>query len=469
MTSTKVTKKNTKTVKNQPPVKKPVEHARDKLDMRNPLSISVARFKNLFDRRGLNAQYSAAIDELKQGETRTLIDKNTKKETLTELVPMDKMSASTQSTYAQGQHRYDVTQTKRKENLQKKKETLDSEWGQRQIVLAGQLANGHITKPVFDELLSTDKQLWEEAVLAVNEDINTPPQLINKKKKEHSEYEDHCAVIQKMRYRISEDVCATGTAACQVWLYELLRHGMDNVVSQEKSFLKCQHIFTGDIEKLVHYTSYRTLPSFIQGQQLETNRRLMEEEKKQHQSQKKKEAAEAKKLLAENGGTPTPTPVPVPVPEKEIDDDDDDEDDENSIKFNHYIKQTCLHIQKKMETENMTQERLARYQSIRISEEIKTFCSNLIVEFTKVLQDLVLAELIKTEITTVNVNHIYHALKIFLLCNSIDPDNLTLHIKTLTKEYKDHRKEKNDEHKANVEARKLQASSTSEPEQTPEK
>lgn len=448
MPVTKANKKNTKVTKvtkGRKTAKKQVEHARDKIDMKQTIYISVPRVSNRFDKFGINETITVANEELRNGEPHLLVDKETKKETMTVAIPLENMSASTQELLEQATARYDNTQSKRMENLEKKKEKLGTDWAERQVFLAGQLASKQIKKEELTDTLATEQDAFDLALAAVESELKTPPQLINKKKKHHSDYEQQMALIQKMRYRISKDVSTTTAAACTIWICELLRHGMNNVVAQDKSFLKCQHIFTDGLDTLKYLPFYQRLPTFLAGQQAELDRRVAEEEKKRNRNKKKKEAAEAKKAAAD-AGTTVVAPVEAEVVETETV--DDEGDDTNEVKFNHHIKQTCLYLQKSLEDEGMSPERLESFQSIRISEEIKTCCSNLISEFNGTLINLIQAELDKTKITTVNVSHIHHALRLFLLVNNNDPEPLIEQVEEMTGKYNDHQSEKNEDRKA---------------------
>lgn len=444
MPSTKATNKDKKATKaRKAAAKKPVTHARDNIDMDQHIYISVPRISNCFDKFGINETITVANDELRRGEPRKLVDSETGEETTTALVPIESMSKSTQELLEQAKARYDKTQEKRKDTLNKKKETLTFDWENRQVFLQGQLASKKIKRDEYDSTLAKESAEWTAALASVDEDLETPPQLINKKKRNHTVYEEQMALIQKMRYRISKDVGPSDAAACTIWTVELLRHGMDNVVNQGKSFLKCQHIFNSDLSNLTYLPFYEKLPTFLAAQQNEVARVAAEEEKKRNKNKKKLEAAKAKR-------NPEDAEVVVEEPEEPaaVVDDTDDDDDEHSVKFNHHIKQTCLYIQKSLESEKMTTERLEAYQGIRISEEIKTFVSNLISEFNGTLISLIQAELDKTSITTVTVGHIHHALRLFLLCNNNDPQDLIAQVEESVKLYNAHQSDKNEVRKA---------------------
>lgn len=464
MPPAKANKKNTKPVKGKKQVKKPVEHARNHIDMNQQIYISVPRITNRIDKYGLNERITNAHDELRRGEPRTIEDEKTKEKVEIAQVPLESMSLSTQTILEEARVRYSKTQTKRNENLVKKKATLTEQWDVAQLVMADNFNDNKAGKrgaelkaveEAYKTELETAKTKFNTEIAAIEADLKTSPQLINKKKQNHTVYEEQMAYLQKLRYRISRDVSTAAAAAATIWVSELLRHGMNNVVLQEKSFLKCQHIFTDDLNNLQGLPFYQCLPSFLAAQEAETTRKASEEEKKRERTKKKKAAAEAKKAAAEAG-----TVVAAAAEEKEAVADekeaevDDDEDDDHSVKFNHHVKQVCLYLQRTMENEDMSEEQLLQFQSIRISEEIKTFCSNLISEFCGTLINLLRAELNKTSVTTVNVTHVTHVLGQFLICNSADPKSFITEVERLTSAYKKHQDEKNEERKVKQELKK---------------
>jgi hypothetical protein len=430
MPSTKQTKKTIKGRKATS--KKPVEHARDKMDMNQGIYISASRVLKRFDEFGINENVTTATEEIRNGESHSLVNKETGKETVTTLVPLSDMSPATQELLEIATARYDKTQAKRVMNINKKRDGIVSAWDSRKAILAGQLATKSIAQAEYDLAISDGQSAVDVSVANLVVELETPPQLINKKKLNHTVYESEMARVQKLRYRISKGVSTTAAAACTVWVCELLRHGMDNVVAQDKSFLKCQHIFAEGVENLTYLPFYQRLPSFVAAQRAETERRAAEDEKKRVRALKKKDSADS-----------TSTPVDVESVDSVADDDSD-----KCVMFVHHIKQTCLYMQKGMETEGLSAEKLEKYQSIRISEPIKTFCSNLISEFTGTLTSLVLAEMVKAKLNTVNVTHIHHALRLFLLVNNDDPEPLILKVQDMNAKYKDNQSDKNEDRKS---------------------
>lgn len=448
MPPTKQNKKQTKATKARKPVKK-AEHARDKLDMNQPLTVSVARIANRVDKKGWNSDVTLAINELSNGEPHVLINKETKKETMTAQIPIADMSAATIEILEIATARYDKSQVKRIERIEKKILDATTAWEDRKCLLIGQRKKDIITQKEYDTKIADGDSTFNVVIAAFNTELTTEPQLINKKKLDHTLYEDKMALIQKLRYRISNNVSATTAAACTVWVCELLRHGMDNVIAQDKSFLKCQHIFTDGLENLTYLPFYDRLPTYIAGRQIELERRAVEDEKKRNRNKKKKEA--------------TTAPVASDTSVGEVDDEDDDNDDnESGVKFNHHIKQTCLFLQKRMESEDMSEEKLERYQGIRISEEIKTFCSNLISEFNGTMIRIIKAELAKAKVTTVNVSHIHHALRLFLLINHNDPEPLINDVVKMVEQHNIHQAQKNEDRKAKAALAKSNADADAE-------
>lgn len=380
--------------------------ARTKIDMDQHLYISTARVAARFDREGMNKSITDAIEELKRAEPHTLENKETKEKTTTELVSLENVSESTRTLLEKATIRYNNTQTKRTESLEKRKVTLNNRWTATQESLTAQLASKKLSQKDHDSQWALAETKFNEDLKAVTTELSTPPQLINSKKLHHTVYEKEQAMIQKTRVRASKQVPVVIAAAANVWLNELIRHGMDNVVREEKSFLKCQHVLTDDVNTLGFLPFYRYLVTFQQGLRDEETRRRVETEKKSSKGKgKTKDAVVASADLVEEAEA-----------EADVDDDgsDDESGDRKTVNFAHHVKQACLAVQNQIILEKGAKASKP-YAGIRISEEFKVFCSNLISEFIGTLINLIQAELDCTHVTTVNPGHVFHVLKTFLM------------------------------------------------------
>jgi hypothetical protein len=415
MSNLSVTKKSTKSQKGtkKTDVKKSeTNHARHKLDADQGNHISAARVKLRFDTRGINEHITNATDELTLGEPHPLLDSAGKLVSTTLLVPISDMSVPTRSLAEKSSIRYDAGTVIRHEKLTKSLENLKTDWATTKSVLNAKQLDKTLTDKDYKLQLAAAEKTFDTKLASITDELTSPPLVINAKKLTHTVHEEAIAKIQKYRTRVSRKTPVVIASAASVWLTELITHGMKKVVADGMSFLKVPHILSDGIDNLSLLPFYKNTPTFRQAERDEVKRRADEETKKQLRNQRKK----SKKSDVDTADTVEETlPEVVDQDQQQEDDDDDDDDDEvpRTTNFKHHVKLVCLAIQNDME-KTMSKKMAEPYLNIRISDDIKVFCSNLISDFIGSLNNIVQCELRRNGVTTVNPQHIYHVLEMYL-------------------------------------------------------
>ncbi len=227
----------------------------------------------------------------------------------------------------------------------------------------------------------------------------------------HAELELRVTALSKERIRFSNDAAHILAIIVDEWLQEFARHTMVHVLASKKKMMTVKHLHESGVEKLSLYPLIKSLPSF-QANELRFAKALAEEKaaavlsaaliqakkdfKKEHAihvPRKKADAGKAEVPKVAVGGKEDVPKVdavkeevakeapkeetPKAESEDEVEEHEDPSDAKTSFKF--YIQALCKEMQRKD----------VGFKTIRISSEIKSYLSNLVVEFIQRLAPLV--------------------------------------------------------------------------------
>lgn len=188
--------------------------------------------------------------------------------------------------------------------------------------------------------------------------------------------------LSSEKVRFSSHASVVLTIICDEFSKQVLKHAIDSALASDVKTAKVQHLHAAGVEKLSLYPLVSSLPSFKEtASQLavENNRKQNEQILTRALLQaerafKKKYEVKGGRKEAETPASPAPAPQePAAAPEPEAQDDD-------KKPFKHYIKSTRVFLKSQNEA----------YSNIKISDELKSYLSDLIVEFIKRIAPLVM-------------------------------------------------------------------------------
>ena len=197
--------------------------------------------------------------------------------------------------------------------------------------------------------------------------------------------ESKLAALTHERVRFSNTAPVVLSIICDELVREIAQHAMENVIAHKKKIIHIEHLHTPGIENISLYPLIKSLPSFAaKSEEHEKIRRQVEVDKeinialtKVKKQLRKKFGRDVDQYFAGDEKSGPKEPVEKPAPEEAQSDDDDGVDHKTSFKF--YVNQIC----KSLVAEN------EKYKPIRISSEIKSYLSDLVVEFIKRVSPLV--------------------------------------------------------------------------------
>ena len=221
----------------------------------------------------------------------------------------------------------------------------------------------------------------------------------------------------KALIRLSSEAPIASAVVIDYTIKELIEHGLSQAKAADGKLLEVNHIHTGPVTELTTYPLVRTLKSF-KNYSPEHEEEIMKQ--KTEENKKAKEAREAKKAAAaatkkaalaaaKKAGTAAKTAgaSKVEAEAEEGDDDDTDKDgDHSKTTFFTYVDNAVKTVKKD-----------ERFKSIRISNRIREYCSNLVSEFLVKMAQLAREHVQKAMgVRTLNASHI-KAIISFILIN----------------------------------------------------
>lgn len=417
---------------------------RNRINLNQGIYINPSRCKHWMDAQGLNREIEYAITQLRLAEPHDIekdgvVVKTTKKVELTAL-PED-----VQRIVEQGRVEWEE-----REKQRIKKEHVDAERAKNSSEAADKLKQrAERQQRANDERAQRAKE---------RADKGEAPQV-----KKVTPYSREIELLSKMRIRFSKDSSFRTAATICHAMHELMEYGMEVALRQNRRIVKQNHVLEPGYENLSLSCLYTKLSVFKEALAAERQQAIQAREDKERR-EREKQAAKAKSK-EDDSKEVTDTVVAVDVADTktvkeepdakddeesgdESGDEDDEDEDEGVLDFKHYIRQVCFNIIEQRKVSN------PEYDSIRISQQIKDFGSNLVIAFIQDLCPLLQGEIAIMKVRTISPTVVKHVIDFHLMINGVDTKNVDATIADKIVKYNAFAKERK---KRNAEKKKLVA------------
>lgn len=250
------------------------------------------------------------------------------------------------------------------------------------------------------------------------EDLNTKlSQEVSDEQREEAaakiaELKEQIDAKSKALIRLSSEAPIASAVVIDYTIKELIEHGLGQAKAADGKLLEVNHIHTGPVTELTTYPLVRTLRSFKDyspEHEEEVMKQKTEENKKAKEAReaKKAAAAAAKKaamIAAKKAGTASKA-VKVEAEAEEEDDEADKDGDHSKTTFFTYVDNAVKTVKKD-----------ERFKSIRISNRIREYCSDLVSEFLVKMAQLAREHVQKAMgVRTLNASHIKAIISFILI------------------------------------------------------
>lgn len=188
--------------------------------------------------------------------------------------------------------------------------------------------------------------------------------------------------LSRERTRFSNEASIALSIICDEIVQQLTEHTMNRVLAAKKKIIQVSHLHEAGVEKLPLFPLIKTLPSFVatankiaaDSESTKVADALSSALAQAEKDFKKKWSVKCPKVKGEEAALEVLEHAEEHPAEPE---EDDASDSKTSFKF--YVGQVCKETIKRDE----------RYKSVRVSTEIRSYLSDLLVEFIKRLSNLV--------------------------------------------------------------------------------
>jgi histone H3/H4 len=217
--------------------------------------------------------------------------------------------------------------------------------------------------------------------------------------------ESQIAALSRERTRFSNEASIVLSIVCDETVQQLVEHAMDRALAAKKKIIQVPHLHEAGVEKLSLFPLIKNLPSFVAtadklaktAQEESAAAILAAALTKAEKDFKKKYEIKTPKKKKEPEVAQTEEVVEPAA------DEEDPSDSKTSFKF--YVHQVCKELVKRDE----------KFKAIRISTDIRTYLSNLLVEFIQRVSPLVLLMSSSMKNKTVNDVAILKAVECLLI------------------------------------------------------
>ena len=339
--------------------------------------VSSARVKRWLDTLGINYDIYEATTELRNAEPHEETRDGVK--VMTTLIPLVNLSKKTQELVEEARN---LTDSRNKLNLDKREKKIAA----GTLDLAAEQATA-LVKVQEQEAKNAER-------LALGEAIRAP-----KPETPHGVSIDN---LSKMRIRFAKDTPTNVAAVICAFLHDITAFGMYNVLEQGQKILKVRHILADGIHNRLFSTLYENLPVFKNAVRAEASRRDLEKLKAEEKKKVRKAAGASKTCTGlskeESVGVKLATPTKkITAVVHEVKDDEDDQPD-NERDFKHYVRAVCHNTMNR----KVDDEKKAEYDRVRISNEVREFGSDLVINFIQTLGPLISGQIDLMNVKTVN-------------------------------------------------------------------
>lgn len=270
------------------------------------------------------------------------------------------------------------------------------------------------------DLLEESKRLYDEYHKNKKPSEANDKKSTKKKKKTSARgvpkvtlYSKEISWIARRKTRFSKNIAARVSTLLCAMLHELMGFGMTNVLQNKQKTLKKRHIFSKGVEKLSFYKLYRELPVFIRGALAEERRRdavLKKEEHRNKERQEKRRHAYKDKFSLAVKDTNESDEVPRVAKVAKS--------SGNAHPFSVYILHICQDVI------NIIEKKESKYGSIQISDEVRGFGSQLVLDYIKMICPVISTIVTGKRQKTVSRDMMEQVLDINMMIAGIDVDQV---------------------------------------------
>ena len=255
----------------------------------------------------------------------------------------------------------------------------------------------------------------------VNEDIESNIKSLRELLKNSTDDEEKIKLkseifnLSQKIVRISSETSTVMAVICNGFVEDLLKHSINETINNNKKIVDVSNIISGSHKQNIYYSIYYKLPSFI-NYDPKVYENLRKERTENNKKNKKSKTAGVNNSTDVNPENTVTDTVDTTVVENNNQDsaittgndttDIPQPEDSNKITFNTYIDAILKQVKKNPQYENI---------KIRISNEVRDYLSNMIIECIK--RFVVLSKIIVQQIMgvrTMNSNHIKAIIHMFM-------------------------------------------------------
>jgi hypothetical protein len=229
-------------------------------------------------------------------------------------------------------------------------------------------------KKVKAKLSSTTSALVQEAYTQMAASL--PKGKTIKSLKEFN-WQDKMECVNKMKYRFSSTAPIVLASIVDYVIRDMVRNAMTNAHNNKKAIIKISHIMENNLDSVGTKCLISSLPVV------------------------KEYSGDSSEGDNSSDGS-----------------DEDGKDEQSTGDFKFYIKHICNHVK------NELMEKNEEYKSIRISQEIREFCSDVAIQLIARISPLVVLYIDDTKIKTVNARVISFVFKLLITDAGCDPKPL---------------------------------------------
>lgn len=217
--------------------------------------------------------------------------------------------------------------------------------------------------------------------------------------------------LSATRTRFSNEATAVLSVVCGEIVTSLLQHAMVKTDASNKKIVHVEQLFSEGLEQLPLYPLVKTLPLFKLTQaRLSASRQaaetahLLKVKLQQALSNFKKECGVSSKRVKTSTEPGDAAPQAVTPAQEPVVQDEEDENDPSRVGFSHYVNNIFRYL-------TQTNPAMAK---IRISTDIKTFLSELLIQFIQRVMSLVLIMIVCMKNKTVSAEAVKKTIEMLL-------------------------------------------------------
>ena len=271
-----------------------------------------------------------------------------------------------------------------------------------------------VTEPVVVELEGGKTKTEQRTRDATAEELAAAAEAVKVLSAAKADHEAHATALSRERTRFSNESAASLSFVCEEIVKSLVEHTMDAAIADSKVTIQVSHLHSAGVENLPLYPLFSTLPKFkatatklgkaadelARIQLIETAVVAAEKKFREQYASflpKEQKAAKAKAVK--------------PVAETDADDTAD-----NKVSFKFYVVHACDELK--------ASEKYAG-KNIKISNDIKTYLSDLVIEFIGRIANLVVLTVKSMKNTTVTDIAIMRTIEALLIDGHKPTDTVT--------------------------------------------